>query len=166
MRGLIAGLVVLLVLGVGFFLWSSPTAAPAEMTEAEIAQIEAEVGAAVSAFIQAVLQLDADEAMEFWADTERFALAGDGVLVSDFDEWAPGYRENYDNFVEALYFEPSDPQILVLSPDAASYSMAFEWSLINTEGDTINSHGSWLYVMKYIDGRWRTVQSAGTHLYE
>ena len=42
MKGLITAAAVLVVLGIGFLLYSSPTAAP-ELTEAEIAQIEAEV---------------------------------------------------------------------------------------------------------------------------
>ena len=43
MKGLVAGLVALVAIGVLFFFYAFPTAPPAEMTEAEIAQLEAEV---------------------------------------------------------------------------------------------------------------------------
>ena len=155
-----------LIAVVGLVLLVGCQAPPAEMTEAEIAQIEAEVTDAVQGFSDAILRLDADEGLEFWANTERFAFAGDGILVSDYEEWAPGYRQNYEVMAEVLNVEFGEPQIFVLAQDAASYAVAFEWTMINTEGDTISSYGSWLYVMKYLDGRWKAVQSAGTHLYE
>jgi hypothetical protein len=44
MKALITVAALLVVLGLGFFLYSTPTASP-EMTEAEIVQIEAEVKA-------------------------------------------------------------------------------------------------------------------------
>ena len=47
-----------------------------------------------------------------------------------------------------------------------AYSMEFKWSLTSHEGETTNAHGSWTYVLKHLDGRWRAVHSAGTHLFE
>jgi ketosteroid isomerase-like protein len=80
MKGLIAGLAVLLVLGVAFFFYSSPAPPPAEMTEAEIAQIEADVGQAISArwagFREGLLAGDIDGMMELWTQDVRLLEPG------------------------------------------------------------------------------------------
>ena len=155
-----------LMAGIGLVLLVGCQPPPAEMTEAEIAQVEAEVEAAVAGLYEAIRQLDAAEAMEFWANARGFAVAADGLLTVGYDTWAPMFRGNFEGTSEVQDIQFNNPQIVVLGPDAASLSSEFEWTMVTVEGDTISAHGSWTYVMKFLDGRWRAVQSAGTHLYE
>jgi len=88
MKGLIALLAVLLALGVMFFFYASPTTSPAEMTVAEIAQIEAtvrqEVEAQMAAFDQAVLAGDAEAAASFWTADALLLEPGTRVGGGDF----------------------------------------------------------------------------------
>ena len=136
------------------------------MTEKTVAEIKAEVEAAVAGLNEAIRRLDADEATEFWANTEGFAVAIDGILTVGYDNWIPMFRQNFERTAEVQSIEYRNPQILVLGSDAACLSSEFEWTMVTVEGDTISSHGAFTYAMKYVDGRWRAVQAAGTHLYE
>ena len=74
MRGVVAGLAVLLVLGLFFFRFAAEppsatdTPSTAEMTEAQIAQIEAEVMAFEESKLPAFAALDADRLMGLWTD--------------------------------------------------------------------------------------------------
>jgi ketosteroid isomerase-like protein len=89
MKGLIAGLVALLAIGVlFFFLYAFPATPPPEMTDAEIAQIEAavrqEVEARMAAFDQAVLAGDAEAAASFWTSDALLLEPGTRVAGGDF----------------------------------------------------------------------------------
>ena len=70
MRALIAVLALVLVVVLGFLLYRSPAGPPAEMTEAEIAQIEAEVRqeleSRTESYRDAVLRGDANAAATSW----------------------------------------------------------------------------------------------------
>ena len=110
MKGLITALAVLVVLGVGFLLFSSPTAPP-EMTEAEIAQLEAEVMQAIDeqwvGYRDAILRGDAEGALSYW--TEDMRLLGPGMNLSR-SEFETVVREMLGSgmVLTALDFEPFD----------------------------------------------------------
>jgi uncharacterized protein (TIGR02246 family) len=75
---LITVLAVLVVVGLAFFLYRTPTAPPAEMTEAEMAQIQAEVEAVNREHLDAMVAGDVDWVLE--------------QFTSDVVQMGPGYR--------------------------------------------------------------------------
>lgn len=87
MKGLITLFAVLVVLGVAFFLYSTPSAPP-EMTEAERAQQEAQVRQEISrtdeGFRDAVLRGDPQAAASVWTSDARLLEPGVDVTGSDF----------------------------------------------------------------------------------
>jgi ketosteroid isomerase-like protein len=104
--------------------------------------------------------------LDFFVNTEEFVFAGDGLLVVGFDKYAVRLRNVISNFTEVTGFEYKEPHVYVLSKDAASWSMEYEWSVTNKEGNSVNAKGSWMYIFKKFDDAWKVVHSAGTHLYE
>ena len=138
----------------------------AELDTAEKTRIAAEVDAAVREYVSAIRALDVERMLDFWADVEGFALAGDGSIIVGFEPWAAQIRGLVEATSEVTHIEVRNPQVFVLARDAASYSMEFEWSMTSREGATTNASGSWTYVFKRFPERWRVVQSAGTHIYK
>ena len=120
----------------------------------------------IAGYIDAIKQLDIERMLDFWADTEGFVFAGDGLLTVGYDKYAAQLREAMSNTAEVTSIAYKNPYVYVLAKDAASLSMEYEWSMIDNEGNTVNSKGSWMYVFKRFDDVWKVVHSAGTHLYE
>ena len=117
-------------------------------------------------YADAMEKMDIERMLNFWADTEGFVVAGDGLLAVGYDSLANRIREFISNTAEVTSFDFSKPHIYVLSNDAASLCNEYEWSLIDKDGITVTAKGSWMYVFKRFDGVWKVVHSAGTHLYE
>lgn len=93
MKGLIAGLVTLAALGVLFFFYTAEKAPPpAEITEAEIAQIEAEATLAISDqwadFIVTLQNLDYDGWRSFWTSDARVLQPGSDLQGSALFDFA------------------------------------------------------------------------------
>ena len=119
MKGLIAGLIALLALGLLFFYFTSPTTAP-EMTEAETAQIEAEV-----------MQL-ADDWMDAWKDMETDCETTQTLLHPDYwrrlasgedwdiSEW-PDYCARSTATRAGASNDWAKKTVRVISPDAAVF---------------------------------------------
>ena len=130
MKGLIAGLAALLVLGVGFFLYSSPTAPSAEMTEAEIAQIEAEVVQFADAYTDVWRGNDCEGSRDLLHPT-RWVRIYDGKPNRDIDEWMRRCEITLANRASFSSEGWIDTEVRVLSPDAAvfigtnSYTMTY-----------------------------------------
>jgi ketosteroid isomerase-like protein len=135
------------------------------MTEQEKAAIAEAVAHRVGGYVDAINALDLDGMLEFWADTDGFVYAGDGSLTVGYDAYAGQLREAIGSTAQVNSIEIREPHIYVLSPDAAAYSMEFEWSMTSVAGDTTSSRGAWTYIFKRLDGEWKVVHSAGTHLY-
>jgi ketosteroid isomerase-like protein len=137
-----------------------------ELSRQEKDVIARAVEKTVSDYINAVKRIDIEQMLIFWADTEGFVFAGDGSLTVGYDIYANQLREMMLNTAEVTSMEYRNPHIYVLSNDAASLSMEYEWSMISKDGNTINAKGSWMYLFKKFDEVWKVVNSAGTHLYE
>jgi len=136
------------------------------MSEQEKDAIAQAVEARIADYTDAIKQLDIERMLDFWADTEGFVFAGDGLLTVGYDKYAEQLREAISNTAEVTSLAHKKPYIYVLSKDAASLSMEYEWSMIDKAGNTINAKGSWTYVFKKFDDVWKVVHSAGTHLYD
>jgi ketosteroid isomerase-like protein len=137
-----------------------------ELSDQEKQSIARAVEDTVSDYIDAVKKIDIERMLNFWADTEGFVFAGDGSLTLGYDKYANQLREMMSNTAEVTSMEFRNPHVYVLSNDAASFSMEYEWSMIIKDGKTVNAKGSWMYVFKKFGGAWKVVHSAGTHLYE
>lgn len=137
-----------------------------DMTDQERAEIAEAVSAAVDSYFEAAKQLDFEGASEFWANTDGFVIAGDGTLIDSYEVWMSQIEEVWAGIAEYNRVESINPHVYVLARDAAVYSMKFEITSTSTEGEIVNMHGSWTYVFKHLNGRWRVVHSAGTHLVE
>lgn len=138
---------------------------PADLTDAERAEIAAAVETAIDEYGRAGLRLDLDGMMALWADVEGFAIASDGELM-DYAMMAEGAREEVRTMQAVPYFELSDRHTYVLARDAASHTARFRWAAVMTTGDTIRVRGAWTWVLKNFDGTWKSVQSGGTHVPE
>jgi steroid delta-isomerase-like uncharacterized protein/uncharacterized protein (TIGR02246 family) len=114
-------------------------------------------------YVDAMKKIDIERLLNFWADTEGFVNAGDGLLTVGYDSLANRMREFISNTAKVTSFEFSKPHVYVLSNDAASLCNEYEWSLIDKDGNTVNAKGSWMYVFKKFDGVWKVVHTAGTH---
>ncbi|MBW7995316.1 MAG: nuclear transport factor 2 family protein [Candidatus Glassbacteria bacterium] len=140
-------------------------ASPDVMSEQEKAAVAESVGKRVEWYVAAIRTLDLDRMLQFWADTDGFVFAGDGSLTIGYDAYAAQLRDAIGSTAQVNSIEIRDPQVYVLSRDAAAYSMEFEWSMTSVAGDTTRSRGAWTYVFKRLDGKWKVVHSAGKHLY-
>ncbi len=138
---------------------------PSAMSEQERAAVAEAVAQRVEGYVDAISTLDLDRMLQFWADTDEFVFAGDGSLTVGYDVYAAQLREAIGSTAQVNSIEIREPHIYVLSSDAAAYSMEFEWSMTSVAGDTTRSRGAWTYVFKRLDGEWKVVHSAGTHLY-
>jgi len=133
MKALIAGIALLVVVGIGFLLYSSPTAPPAEMTDADRAQIEAEVEQIVLGLYDSVAQGDVGvwmatlhEQTGLWLlgmDVDNFRRTSEGfeALWTSEDETRP-VRQEMDNLeVRVVAISPNVAYAQVTSQDRRSY---------------------------------------------
>jgi hypothetical protein len=133
MRALLAILALLVVLGLGFLLYSSPTT-PSEMTEAEVAQIEAEVTQVLEDFLQANEEMDCGKVAALYHPEHAGVAWGSRLLdASMFQEACESFFDGKDSWT-GYWVETN---VRVLTRDFAEYT--------GRMGDTIH----------YSDGRVR-----------
>ena len=137
-----------------------------ELSDQKKEEIARAVEERVADYADAIKKIDMERMLNFWADTEGFVFAGDGLLTVGYDKYANQLREMMSNTAEVSSIEFGNFHVYVLSNDAASLSMEYEWSMIDKDGNTINAKGSWMYVFKKFGDVWKVVHSAGAHLYE
>ncbi len=136
------------------------------MTDQEKNKVVAGVSAAVVGYGEAIKKMDLEAAGEFWADDPEFVIAGDGTLVASYDEWMSQIKELWGGTANVNSFEFFNPHVYVLADDAAAYSTEYKWSITSHAGETTNARGSWTYVFKRLNDRWRVVHSGGAHLFD
>lgn len=116
MKGLITLLAVLVVVGLAFFLYRTPTAPP-EMTEAEVAQIESELMSWTDQWIESTRNLDADGVMALLdPDEPRYVV--NATFHSGLNECRNAFEALYSGW-EAWNPAWSDTSVEVLGPEAA-----------------------------------------------
>ena len=161
MKGLIAGLALLAVLGAAFMLYSSPTA-PAEMTDADRQAVAAEVKQASEGWLAAWARNDIAAAMATLVDDPGAYFVGEpGVFVNNltFVSTVEEVRANWGPVEEtrtATRLFPSEQPIAVLSPDHAAQVIIAEWNVTDTEGVTTpNARQNTTLVWVREGGAWR-----------
>jgi hypothetical protein len=136
-----------------------------EVTQREKEAIAQAIESRMDGYIAAAYGQDMDWFLDFWADVNGFAMAGDGDLM-DRATWVDGLSQAVADTRQILEMEHFNRHTYVLSRDAAAHSMQFRWAYETMGGDTLRAHGSWTYAFKNFDGVWRAVHSGGTHVSE
>ena len=163
MKGLIAGLGALLVLGVGFFLYSSPTAPSVEMTEADREGIAQEIRQVVQEGFEMVAANDDFEGMmASWSGDPSAYFVGEPamylnrlVLLTDVEAinayWEPSIQTR-----SGTNMIPSQEHVAVLSPDIALHVFKGDWSVLDLEGN-VSSEGPITVTTLFVreDGEWK-----------
>ena len=151
------GLVVVALLG----LMAACQGPPAEMTEAEIAQIEGEVLEAMEARFEAWRQLDAEGIMEGWHPTATSWVSG--ARLRDFDwltESTRGVAESLTKW-EGGWIETS---VTVLSPDAALFQGTFDCRTTGNDGRILLWPGNavWTALVERTEDGWKITKGANS----
>ena len=139
---------------------------PAELTEQKKNAIVTEIKERLAGYHEAVKRKDVEWFREFWANEKEFAAALDGDLSTDYQSWfEKNYVEALPGIKEVLYLKFADGKAGIVNEDAVTYATSFDWGMITTTNDTIQSKGSIIYVFRRKDGIWKCIQTAGTHKY-
>ena len=142
-----------------------PTAESALSAEEEAA-IAAEVERTIVSYFEAARDLDMERGLPVWANVEWFVLAADGALIDDYDAFVRELGMAWSTVDGFLEMETWNPHTRVLGRNAASSVLEYRWTVVDAQGDTVRSHGSWMYVLERFEDGWKIVHSAGTHLYD
>jgi ketosteroid isomerase-like protein len=151
MKGLITVLAVLVVVGLAFFLYRAPTAPP-EMTEAEIAQHEAEVIQEIQdrthSFWEAVLDGDAPAVASYWTSDALMLEPGVRVTGEELPTFMEGILEAVDyldyNFEVLEWFIHGD----------VAYSIASYDETFVVEGQEMVARNYGFSRWEKVDGVW------------
>jgi hypothetical protein len=139
---------------------------PAELSEEKRNAIVSEIKTRLEGYHQALIKKDFQWFREFWADEKEFAIALDGELITDYEPWfEKDYAKALPDIKEILHFKFGEGKAAILNENAATYATSFDWGMITTSNDTIQSTGSIIYVFERKDGKWKCIQAAGTHKY-
>jgi ketosteroid isomerase-like protein len=153
MKALLAGLALLVVLGLGFFLYSSPSA-PTQMTEAEIAQIEAEVMAFAEDHLATFEALDADRLTGYWVEgnitSVSFAerIVGPEEMAAFYENLVGGWATNDGEWLPGSVVD-------VISTDMALFQGTARQETTTPEGGSRLMNLHFTHFLKKIDGTWK-----------
>jgi uncharacterized protein (TIGR02246 family) len=141
MKALLAGIALLVVLGVGFLLYSSPTAPP-EMTETDRQVVADEVKQASKDWIATWAQNDIDGALAYFLEDLGSYFVGEPGLFLNNYTLLPTLTEVSAVFEGAREARsgsgifPLEESVAVLSPDHAVQVWVAEFNVTDTEGVT------------------------------
>jgi uncharacterized protein (TIGR02246 family) len=153
MKALLAILALLVVLGLGWFLYSSPTA-PAEMTDAEVTQIEAEVLSAGDQWLAAVNEANPDVFLELFDPSGTHAT--DGYHYANYEDWSAHVRRLFSSW-EDVNWAWTSTRVEVFASDAAMFVGYAEGTLTRTGRDPSNVAPGATLLMKNAGGAWKII---------
>jgi hypothetical protein len=135
--------------------------APPEMTEAEIAQIEAEVLEAMEANLEGWRQHSADMIMATFHPTATSWVVGS--TPRDFGEvtdWVRNFFEGYTNW-EGGWAETS---VTVLSQDAALFQGTYDCTTTRNDGRMLfwPGNATWTNLLERTEDGWRITKGANS----
>ena len=154
MKALITVAALLLVLGLGFFLYSSPATSP-EMTETEIAQIEAEVNQVLDDLMAAWNAEDLEGSLAPF-DSEELLVR----WAADIDDGPQAFRARMvDIWERALEWEGDWDyrHVKVISPTSALFIGSYEVTVSFAGGNTRSWHPEWTSLLERTDSGWRII---------
>jgi len=138
--------------------------APTQLDEAQRQLVIREVQQRLDQYAAAVTGKELDAILSFWSDSDDFVFAGDGSILGGFNQWAALAKQDNEQAERWVYWNWRNVHILPLSRDAASATLEFEYEKVLLQGDTVQGHGSWTYVMKRTDAGWQVYQGNGHHI--
>ena len=162
MKALLAVLALLIVLGLGWLLYSSPTT-PAKMTEAQVAQIEAEVDSVTSEW-WAVWSAgeDADRFFSFLADDAEAVWISDANPLFGRAEIEEAFRPVLEN-IQRQDNTPLEWRTIVIAPEVA-YTVRIndvvQTFVTGDSGPVIRYAETLVWVKR--DGEWRVLIGHGS----
>jgi hypothetical protein len=153
MKGLITVLAVVVVLGLAFFLYRTPTAPP-EMTEAEVAAVEEAVLAQANALIETQNAFDADGFLAQFS-TEDLDWINQSTHFASYGAVAETIR-NFFVGLDAFDSGWKDVSVEIISRKAAL--CRGEWWGEQTRGDVVSRYESVFWTALHelqADGTWK-----------
>jgi len=155
MKAVAAVLAALVAVGVLMYVYTAPADAPAEMTEAEIAQIEAEVKQFAEDWFDVWRGNDCEPSRDL-IHPERWVRIYDGKPNSNVDEWMARCVTTLANRA-SFSANWIDTEVRVMSPDAAvligTSSSTFEYN----DGTPARHYpiNSTIMIVERTDSGWR-----------
>jgi len=153
MKGVITVLFLLVVVGLAFFLYRSPSAPP-EMTEAEIAQIEAEVLSVGDQWLAAVVEVNPDGFLDLFDPAGTHAT--DGYHYATYEDWVAHIRNLFSTW-EDVNWAWTSTRVDVLASDAAMFVGHAEGTLTRTDGRTSDGGPGVTLLVRKDGGGWKIV---------
>jgi len=153
MKALLAVLAVLVVLGAGFLLYSSPTAPPAEMTEAEIAQIETSVLAWSDQFMEAATNLDGEGVAALMDPDDTHFVSG-AKYWATWAEYLSGSQEFYGGWAEWGGVWDAR-RVDILGPGVALLTGQATGPLALADGRRFTNRARFTFVVREAEGGWK-----------
>lgn len=134
------------------------------LTPGDRERIVQEISRTLDDYKEAVTHKQLSAIKAFWSDAAGFVFAGDGTILGGSKEWydkLDWYDKDTEKWNHWVY---RNLHVEALAMDAASATVEFENSRTTTAGVTVNVKGAWTYVFKKYDGKWRVIQTNGTHI--
>ena len=126
------------------------------------AAVQQEVAASFEALATAIVDHDWDLVSTFLAEGEGTVFATDGTITSGHSQIMAVFRGLPD--FTYLDYRFDDTSVQVVDANAAVQSTTFWERLAYTAGDTVEVRGAWSNVFQRIDGEWRVVHMASSHI--
>lgn len=142
------------------FLVAACQSPPPEMTDAEMAQIEAEVVGVAEQFMTGLNNLDPGVAAALYDHSSMHGNDG-AAYFATYDEWVAHNEEFFARF-EDLNGGWTDTRVDVLAPDVALVVGQNEMAVTQVTGARTNIHGYITLVMRKTDGAWKVIHQAST----
>ena len=165
MKGIVGVLLALVLLGLAawYFFASSESSSPAEMTEAEIAQIEAEVNQVLDeAWAVWSAGEDFDRFMTFFSDDPEVLWISDAVPHFGRDQIDSDFRPVMESF-QRQDNTPVEWRTIVIAPDVV-YTVrindCFQIDLEGNRGPTVRYAETIVWVKR--DGEWKVLIGHGS----
>ena len=154
MKAVVAVVAALVALGVLFYVYTSPTPPP-EMTEAEVAQIEAEAKQAIAdqwdGFTVALQDVDYEGWRSYWTSGARVLQPGSDLSGSDLFDYV---RDLFASGIQFTAFDVQSSEIFVHG-DVAYQIGQYDETVQMPEEEPTDYHDSFFARWVKEDGSWR-----------
>ncbi len=136
-----------------------------EPSQEEIALITAEIKMRMHKAFEDERSLTPEKMTDIYIDNEDFVFGGDGELIVDRAYLTKSFSEWANSMERWLYVSMKNEYVYVISKDAASYTVDFDWAIKTKKGDTlVCKQVAWTYVLKKVNDEWKSVHCNGTHV--
>ncbi|MBI4501253.1 MAG: nuclear transport factor 2 family protein [Gemmatimonadetes bacterium] len=150
MKAIFAGLVLILTA-------CAPKApAPQVLTEAQRTAIADTVKRLANELFEAENRLDADVFISQATDDPDFRYVSSGNLFPSKDSLSKAAHARVKS-LKALTYTLKDGGVTVLSPDAATFTGAYDETAVDSTGKTLTFRDGWTAVYARRNGQWKIV---------